>query len=100
MGGKYGMFNGNVLKLKEDLAILKPNMFASVPRLFNKFADTIKLGLGQATGVKKWLIDRALKVKQDNYEEDGSVTDWFYDKLVFSKMKAVLGGQVGCMITG
>ena len=40
-GGKYGIYNGNVLKLKEDLAILKPNLFASVPRLFNKFYDKI-----------------------------------------------------------
>jgi len=98
--GKYGMFNGNVLKLKEDLAILKPNIFVSVPRLFNKFCDTIKMGLGQATGVKKWLVDRAVKVKMENYEEDGSVTDWFYDKLVFSKMKAVLGGEVKILLTG
>lgn len=98
--GKYAMFNGNVLKIKEDLAILKPNIFVSVPRLFNKFADTIRMGLGQATGVKKWLVDRAVKVKMENYEEDGSVTDWFYDKLVFSKMKAVLGGNVRIMLTG
>lgn len=98
--GKYAMFNGNVLKIKEDLAILKPNIFVSVPRLFNKFADTIRMGLGQATGVKKWLVDRAVKVKMENYEEDGSVTDWFYDKVVFSKMKAVLGGNVRIMITG
>lgn len=41
MNGKYGLFNGNVLKLKDDLAILKPTIFASVPRLYNKFYDKI-----------------------------------------------------------
>lgn len=41
-GGQYGMFGGDVRKIKEDLAILKPTIFVSVPRLFNKFFDVIK----------------------------------------------------------
>jgi len=34
-----GMYNGDTLKLKEDLADLKPTIFASVPRLYNRFYD-------------------------------------------------------------
>ena len=40
--GRYGIFGGDVRKIKEDLAILKPDIFVSVPRLFNKFYDTIQ----------------------------------------------------------
>ena len=40
-GGKIGFFNGDVRKLKDDLTTLKPTVFCSVPRLFNKFFDTI-----------------------------------------------------------
>ena len=48
-GGKYGLFGGNVRKLKEDLAVLKPNIFVSVPRLFNKFYDAIQSKMRAAT---------------------------------------------------
>ena len=40
-GSHIGMFNGDTLKLKEDLIDLKPTIFASVPRLFNRFYDII-----------------------------------------------------------
>lgn len=54
-GGCIGMFNGNVLKLSEDLKDFKPTVFVSVPRLFNKFYDKIKNGIEGATGVKGFL---------------------------------------------
>lgn len=41
-GGSACMFNGDVLKLKEDLASVRPTIFASVPRLYNRFYDLIK----------------------------------------------------------
>lgn len=36
---KIGIFQGNILKLKDDLRILKPTIFGSVPRLYNKMHD-------------------------------------------------------------
>lgn len=35
-GFQCGFFAGNVLKLTEDIQVLKPTFFPSVPRLFNK----------------------------------------------------------------
>ena len=40
-GGKIGFFGGNVLKLTEDMRILKPTVFPSVPRLYNKIYGRI-----------------------------------------------------------
>ena len=96
---KIGVFNGNVLKLKEDLGILKPTMFISVPRLFNKFYDTIKGGINQATGLKRKLVDMAVDTKLKNLKESCSYTHGFYDTIVFKKMKNVLGGRVKFMVT-
>jgi len=31
-----------MLKLKDDINLLKPTVFASVPRIYNKFYDIIK----------------------------------------------------------
>lgn len=38
---KIGVYAGNPLKLTEDLQILKPTLFVTVPRLFNKIYDKI-----------------------------------------------------------
>jgi len=45
-----GFFGGNVLKLAEDMQVLKATFFISVPRLFNKFYDKLKAKLGSHTG--------------------------------------------------
>jgi long-chain acyl-CoA synthetase len=41
-GASIGYYSGDVLKLKEDMADLKPTVFGSVPRLYNRFYDVIK----------------------------------------------------------
>lgn len=96
---KYGMFGGDVFKLKDDLAILKPTIFVSVPRLFNKFHDTIKSKLNELTGCKSSLARRAVSVKLANVDS-GKYTHTVYDSLVFGKMKGVLGGKVEAMLSG
>jgi long-chain acyl-CoA synthetase len=54
---KCGFFGGNVLKLTEDMGILKPTLFPSVPRLFNRIYGTISEKFKAETGVKGWLIN-------------------------------------------
>ena len=40
-GMKMAFFGGDILKLKDDFAVIKPTVFVSVPRLFNKFYGLI-----------------------------------------------------------
>lgn len=58
-----GFFHGNVLELKDDLLELKPTIFVSVPRLWNKMVMGIKAKLGDLRGFKKRLADKAIKSK-------------------------------------
>ncbi len=97
---KIGIYQGNILKLKEDLAILKPTVFASVPRLFNKMYTVMKKKLNALTGIKKWLATKATKAKLSNLHKKAQYTHWLYDCLVFNKTKAVLGGRVKMLVTG
>lgn len=99
MRGKYGLYGGDVLKIKDDLAILKPTIFVSVPRLFNKFHDTIKSKLDETTGCKGSIARSAVSTKLANVKT-GKYTHWWYDTLVFNKMKAVLGGRVEVLLSG
>mmetsp|Transcript_4333 Transcript_4333/g.4101 ORF Transcript_4333/g.4101 Transcript_4333/m.4101 type:complete len:93 (+) Transcript_4333:763-1041(+) len=41
VGAGVGFYGGEVLKIMEDLAILKPTLFVSVPRLLNKVYDKV-----------------------------------------------------------
>lgn len=41
-GGSNGYYQGNPLKLTEDCQVLKPTIFPSVPRLFNKIYAKLK----------------------------------------------------------
>jgi len=100
MGLKIGMFSGNILKIKEDCEILKPAMFLSVPRFFNKIHDALRTAFSKATGLKKCLVDIAVKTKLENYEKNGQLKHCLYDRLIFNKIRNMLGGQIEIMATG
>jgi len=57
---RVGFFGGNVLKLTEDMGILKPTFFPSVPRLFNRIHGKINDRLKAATGIKGKLVSQGL----------------------------------------
>ena len=60
---KVGYFNGDPHRLIEDCQILKPAVFPSVPRLFNRIFATVKMELEKASGMQKMLIDWAVDRK-------------------------------------
>jgi len=41
-GIKIGFYSGNPLNLIEDLGVLKPTLFPSVPRLYNRIYGKIQ----------------------------------------------------------
>jgi long-chain acyl-CoA synthetase len=72
--GQIGIFNGDVLKLTEDLALLKPTIFASVPRLYNKFYQKINAKFADGSSFARALVNQAVSTKLSNLKEDGSYT--------------------------
>jgi long-chain acyl-CoA synthetase len=98
---KCGFYSGDPLKLiKEDLPILKPTLFASVPRIFNRVYGMLQEKVKELTGCKGWLVNKAVAEKTATLQATGATTHCCYDKLVFKKFKQVLGGNVRVMITG
>lgn len=97
---EYGFFQGDVLKLRDDLAELKPTIFVSVPRLYNRFYDVMQTKINELTGMKRRITDWGIQKKLYNLENYAKVTHTFYDTLVFNKFKAILGGRVRFMLTG
>lgn len=97
---QYGFFQGDVMKLKEDLAVLRPTIMVSVPRLYNRFYDVMQQKVNELTGFKRTLTEWGIQKKLYNLENYAKTTHGFYDALIFNKFKAVLGGRVRVMITG
>jgi len=88
-----------------DLQAVKPYFFTTVPRLLEKVYEKIyNTGL-TLTGFKKKLFFWALSLT-DDYEYDkqyaglSGIKQSIADKLIFSKWRAALGGNVNGIVTG
>lgn len=98
-GGCAGFYRGSPLLLLDDVAALRPTLFCSVPRVFNKLYAGVMANVRATGGVKAWLFNKALQSKLQHLEQ-GWVTHKLWDALVFKKVAARLGGRVRLMVTG
>ncbi len=94
----------NMGSIAVNMAEIKPDGFDAVPRVLEKFYDVIISKGNKLEGIKKklffWAVDLGLKYKPFG------VNGWLYerklkvaDKLIFSKWRQALGGNVrivGC----
>lgn len=99
-GMSTGHWRGDPKLLLEDIGLLKPNLFPVVPRILNKVYDKVMNGVAEASPAKRKLFHKALNAKIENLRHNGKFTHVLYDKLVFDKLKARLGGNVRLMVTG
>ncbi len=89
----------------DNLREVKPNGFTTVPRLLEKVFERIMAKGNELTGAKRklfyWAVD--LAEKYDNRVNGGA---WYNmqlaiaNKLIFSKWREALGGNVSFVITG
>lgn len=92
-------------KLSDNIKEVKPNVITAVPRLLEKVYDKIIAKGTELTGVKKALFFWAVGIGM-RYEPYGR-NGWFYElqlaiarKLIFSKWKEGLGGELELMVSG
>lgn len=99
-GSRVGFNSGDVIRLAEDAQILKPTIFLGVPRVYNKMYDAIKAQTIEAPGLKGVIARAAYAAKLQNLVVNKSYTHAVWDRLLFRKVAAVLGGNVRYFITG
>jgi long-chain acyl-CoA synthetase len=92
-GAAIGFYQGDTLKLLDDIAELKPTTFISVPRLLNRVYDKVMAGVKVKGGVAQWMFTSAFNAKKEGLNK-GSVDHWMWDRLVFAPIRARLGGRV------
>jgi long-chain acyl-CoA synthetase len=89
----------------DNLREVKPNGFTTVPRLLEKVFEKIMAKGNELTGVKRklffWAVD--LAEKYDNRISGGiwyNIQLALANKLIFSKWREALGGNISYIITG
>ena len=104
----YGVsvyFGESIDKISDNIKEVKPTVITAVPRLLEKVYDKIYSKGSELTGIKKklffWAIDLGLR-----YEPYGANGFWYEfqlkiaRKLIFSKWKEGLGGNLDLMVSG
>jgi long-chain acyl-CoA synthetase len=101
--------DGNVDRLIDNLAVVRPTFVAAAPRIFEKAHSRIKRMTTAEGGAKKKIFDWAFtighkvsKLQQEGKEPTGilKAQHALADKLVFSKIKARFGGRLRYFVSG
>lgn len=91
--------------ISDNLKEIKPQIFVSVPRLIERVYEKITATGEKLTGFKRkifdWSIDLALRYRLPNtngawYNLQRAIAD----KLVYSKWREALGGELVCIVSG
>ncbi|PFH62007.1 hypothetical protein XA68_15549 [Ophiocordyceps unilateralis] len=103
-GASLGFFRGDILGLVDDMKILRPTGFISVPRLFNRFNTEIRAATLEADGVRGALSRRVIASKKAAMRAPpgkASNKHFVYDTIWTPKVRAAVGlSRVHSMISG
>ncbi len=111
MGISYGMSMAlcdEVDKLLQYLAEVKPTLLISVPRIFNRVYDSLNKKMADASPVQQRLFAAAMAAANERRElsargKSSMLVDLkhsLFDKLIFTKVRDRLGGNLRYAISG
>lgn len=96
---RIGYYQGDAAKLIEDVMLLKPSWFPSVPRLWNRIYGIIQSKLAALPEAEKAFVDKVIQEKLENASKNPPVFTHVHDDKIFGKIKAMLGGNIKMMLT-
>jgi len=97
-------YQPEITKLLETLQEIHPTLFVAIPRVYEKIRHNVEHKA--ATGIKHTIYSWALQVGREHREtilkgETPKSTSWtIANKLLFSKVREAMGGQVKYFISG
>ncbi|MFQ5665511.1 MAG: AMP-dependent synthetase/ligase [Candidatus Binatia bacterium] len=102
-------FAQSIETLMEDMRESRPNLIPSVPRIYEKVFSRVQAGREETSAFKRLVLDWAFTIGRHRSERQQmgtalspalAVQARLADQLVFSKIRALLGGQVKFLVSG
>ncbi|BHF68395.1 hypothetical protein SprV_0301142900 [Sparganum proliferum] len=98
-GGRIGFSLGGLSTLMQDIAALRPTLFAAVPRLLCRIYETVHLKLNRH-GWEKPALERAVDSQLILADKQIYYNETLFDRLLFTKIRESFGGNLKVVITG
>lgn len=86
-----------------DFVRVRPTTFTTVPRLLEKVQERIMTQVRSRNRIQQTLFERALRMGEKAYVLEQNVsksTLFFYERLVFAKLKQAMGGHLRLVVSG
>ena len=99
-GSAVGYFHGDMLSLVEDMQMLRPTIFPSVPRILSRFAAAIRASTIHAQGVAGAISRTAYAAKKAKIEAGGDNTHILWDRIWCKKIQKIFGGRIRTISSG
>ncbi|KHN74548.1 Long-chain-fatty-acid--CoA ligase 5 [Toxocara canis] len=100
VGGRIGIFGGDVRKLLDDMILFRPTIVALVPRLLSRFHEMVVQEIAHQSPLKRLLFGIAVKSKMNMLSKGKMCFNTIWDRLVFNKIHAKFGGNIRLLTTG
>lgn len=108
MAGASVAFTRSIALLPDDMAIHKPSMMITVPRIFERAYAAIKTRLEQSPPLSKYLFQHAVEIGWQRFEISQGRARWNVKQLLWlplnalvaKKIRARFGGNLRCVISG
>jgi long-chain acyl-CoA synthetase len=102
VGARIGYWRGRIDGVLSDIGALRPTFFIGVPRVFDRVYAGVRAQLAAASPLRRAVFSLALWHKRRGIDAG---VHWDHasplaDRLVFSKVKARLGGRVRVVASG
>jgi len=91
-GARMGFYQGNINELFNDIALLRPTFLLGVPRVWSRLHDKVLLAVASDSFLKRQMFHLGYAMKRSALHRGKPSPFW--DKILFSKTKARLGGRV------
>ncbi|XP_061365178.1 long chain acyl-CoA synthetase 4-like [Gastrolobium bilobum] len=101
-GAAIGFWRGDIKLLLEDIGELKPTIFCVVPRVLDRVYSGLTQKISTGGFVKQTMFNFAYSYKLHNMKRGQKHVDAspLFDRVVFSKVKQGLGGNVRIILSG
>mmetsp|Transcript_7822 Transcript_7822/g.13408 ORF Transcript_7822/g.13408 Transcript_7822/m.13408 type:complete len:662 (+) Transcript_7822:37-2022(+) len=103
LGGSVGFYQGDVRKLLDDIATLKPTAMAAVPRVYSRMYEKITSTMDRMNFLVRSVFSYALSTQMHYIEQangDPTYRSKLWDLAVMGRVTALMGGRLRIMAVG